>query len=295
MTKLESRKNEVWMIWPEDAKRLLAMNYKHNRPVGIQTVTKYANDMRNGKWGDTPSPLIITTGGVLLDGQHRLSAVIEAGVPIVFEVRIVPDDMLFQYIDNGKARKITDFVNTKNKFVVSSVAMFAYCAQYGEQGISGCYDGNLRSLSVNGKSVKVRADRSGVANYANTHADGLSAIALQAVKMYRAAGCISKKTYSVVLWLLKMFNDVDLTDEFVDEFSKLCPDSKSIYAGKAAIMRAANDKTKIDETWAIGMLLDMYHKFVDCSSVTRFTSWKTTYEKYEKAIQEKRKKNDTEG
>ena len=290
ITKLESRKNEVWMIWPEDAELMLKKNYAQNRPIGKSTVLKYANDMKNGNWGDTPTPIIVTKGGMLLDGQHRLSAVIEAGIPIVFEVRVVSDDILFKYLDNGKARRVGDYIHVNNKVAVASVGLFAYCAVYGRLGIKSCYDGKTGTMSVNGKTLNIRADRIGVSRYVNEHRDGLEPIALEAIRMYKAVNCITKKAYGAALWLLATFNDVDLTREFVDEFCKAVPDSKSVYAGKAAIVRAGGGKAKPDIDWSIGTVLDIYQKFVDCADATRFTSWKSTLESYETKIQNARAK-----
>lgn len=288
MTKLESRKNEVWMIFPEDAKRLLAMNYKTNRNISNSTVTKYATDMKNGNWGDTPTPLIITKGGTLLDGQHRLSAVVEAGMPVVFEVRIVPDDYLFKFLDNGKSRRVADYVNAPNKAIFCGLASFGYCMKYGKQNIEASFNGTVYRTGGGKKQSTVRADRIGVAEYANEHRDALEHIARVAVKMYHSLNCIGAKSYGAALLLIKTFDDVDLTDEFVDEFCKTVPDSKSVYAGKAALIKATSGKVKPKPSMSIGMVLDIYKKFIDCAGVTRFTNWEKTLKVYEQKLNEMR-------
>lgn len=290
MTKLESRQNEVWMIFPEDAKRLLAMNYKSNRNISNSTVTKYATDMRNGNWGDTPTPLIITKGGTLLDGQHRLSAVVEAGMPVVFEVRIVPDDYLFKFLDNGKARRIRDYINAPNKTIVSGLATFGYCMKYGRQNIASCFIGRLYDTKNGEKVTSIRADRIGVAKFADDYDEGLESVALLAARMYKASKILGVKTYGATLLVIRMLDDVDLTNEFVDEFCKTAPDSKSVYAGKAALLKMASGKVNPRRDMAIGMLLDIYKKFVDCTGATRFTSWEKTLKEYDEKLNEMRVK-----
>lgn len=291
ITKLEPRYNEVWLIWPEDAKKLLSQNYKGNRKISPSVVRKYANDMANGKWGDVPDPLIITKNGTLLNGQHRLTAMISAGIPLTFEVRIVPDTDIFKYLDNGKSRTVNDYVELRYKPLSSSIASFAYCATNGNSNIRASFNGVLRQSKGDGGSFSVRADRVGIAEYANTHKDGIENVAGLAKKMYEANKYPSAKTIGAALWLISRFDDIDLTEEFADEYCKIAPDSKSVYAGKAAIIKAYSGNSKPDVEWSIGMLLDIYKKFVDCTGAVRFNGWRATYLDYEQKMFEARAKN----
>lgn len=81
------------------------------RNVSRATVTKYANDMKNGWWGLTHQGIAFDPHGILVDGQHRLWAVKEAGVPVKMLVTeglngAVDNMRPMDLIDRGKARSI---------------------------------------------------------------------------------------------------------------------------------------------------------------------------------------------
>lgn len=74
----------VETITPQLAKAYLEKN-KDNRKTSRHRIGIYSRDMRSGKW--TPgSPISFFDNGDLADGQHRLLAVVEADVPVVFVV-----------------------------------------------------------------------------------------------------------------------------------------------------------------------------------------------------------------
>ena len=95
-------------ITPENAKKMLAFN-KVNRPISEKTSKAYAEDMKNGRWDtNTTSCIAFDTKGNLVDGQHRLTAVIIAGVPVKMWVsRNVGDHVVF---DSGRNRTLSDFM-----------------------------------------------------------------------------------------------------------------------------------------------------------------------------------------
>ena len=68
-------------ITPDYAKELLLCN-THNRTLKKQRVSTYSKDMANGNWRSNGMPFIIGDDGVLKDGQHRLTACIEANVTL---------------------------------------------------------------------------------------------------------------------------------------------------------------------------------------------------------------------
>lgn len=75
---LTSVNSNVTLITPEIAKSWLALN-KHNRPLNATTVKTYAGAMRRGEWVLNGEPIIFSTEGRLLSGQHRLHACIASG------------------------------------------------------------------------------------------------------------------------------------------------------------------------------------------------------------------------
>ena len=72
-----SVRSRVQKISPEKAAEMLAANTA-NRPLSRSTVQAFAEAMRRGDWLVTHQGIAVDTNGVLVDGQHRLAAVIEA-------------------------------------------------------------------------------------------------------------------------------------------------------------------------------------------------------------------------
>lgn len=70
-------------VSPERARTLLGRN-EGNRQRRPSTVSHYADQMRRGEWQETHQPLAFDEDGNLIDGQHRLAAVIESNVGLWF-------------------------------------------------------------------------------------------------------------------------------------------------------------------------------------------------------------------
>lgn len=105
-------KAEVMTVTPEMAKEMLKGN-STNRQISKSTVNLYANDMKNGNWKLGGQGISISKTGRLLDGQHRLKAIIQTNILIVMLVCTDVDDTNANF-DNGRKRTITDQYKLKN-------------------------------------------------------------------------------------------------------------------------------------------------------------------------------------
>lgn len=73
---------EVKKITPAMAEVMLNGN-SGNRKINFNMVTQYAADMRHGNWkGENGEAIVISKTGHLINGQHRLKAVISANVTV---------------------------------------------------------------------------------------------------------------------------------------------------------------------------------------------------------------------
>ena len=94
-------------VTPAMASSLLTSNIG-NRTVRKNRVANYATQMRRGQWKLTGDPIRISRTGRLLDGQHRLLAIVEAGVPVETLIIEGLDDEVFTVIDSGLGRSPSD-------------------------------------------------------------------------------------------------------------------------------------------------------------------------------------------
>jgi len=106
-------KIEKQLVTPQIAEQLLKSN-NNNRRVRNAVVQKYANEMIAGRWkSDTGETMKISKVGNILDGQHRLLAVIRANMPIYFHIAVECDDDIFDVIDSGSLRNSCDSFHIK--------------------------------------------------------------------------------------------------------------------------------------------------------------------------------------
>ena len=102
-------RNQIEMIGPDEARIILESNTL-NRPLGETTVRRLAQDMIAGSWKQNGATIVFAKSGRLLDGQHRLHAVVRANMTLPFNVVYDVDEAAFDTIDNGKARSAGDIM-----------------------------------------------------------------------------------------------------------------------------------------------------------------------------------------
>jgi hypothetical protein len=78
--------SKIELITPKIATEILENHNPRNRNVSDSTVSAYATDMKNGRWTLTHQGLAFDENNDLIDGQHRLWAVIFSGKEIEFMV-----------------------------------------------------------------------------------------------------------------------------------------------------------------------------------------------------------------
>ena len=79
-----------------------------NRQERLSTIKKYAKKMQDGEWVQTGDTIKITSDGVLIDGYHRLYAIIESGVTIPLLVVRGINKSSYSEIDTGQKRNYYD-------------------------------------------------------------------------------------------------------------------------------------------------------------------------------------------
>lgn len=96
------------LVTPSMAKAILEKNIS-NRNVRQLKVNQYADEMNSGRWKeDTFEFIKISKSGNLIDGQHRLLAIIKANTSISMQIAYnVPDDV-YSVLDTGINRNTGD-------------------------------------------------------------------------------------------------------------------------------------------------------------------------------------------
>ncbi|MET7253454.1 hypothetical protein [Dyadobacter fermentans] len=106
-------KIDLQEVSPALAEELLSGNVS-NRPLSKHHVSFLADQIKAGAWQVTGDPVKISSAGRVLDGQHRLHAIIQSGIPVqVFIASDVPDEV-FTVLDTGKVRSAKDVLGIEN-------------------------------------------------------------------------------------------------------------------------------------------------------------------------------------
>jgi hypothetical protein len=100
-------------ITPEQAERWLEEANLKNRTLGERSSDRIAHDIKRNNFRLTHQGIAFDTDNVLVDGQHRLRAIVNAKKPVTMFVcfGLSPDCRMF--IDAGKQRSFSDVASFK--------------------------------------------------------------------------------------------------------------------------------------------------------------------------------------
>lgn len=121
-------------------------NLERNRRYSKAIENKYAAEMRAGLWKTTHQGIAFDWDGFLLDGQHRLGAIVKVNKPINLDVRVGCDPDTFDVLDVGHKRVANQLIHHTHAQVMSSAAKFV-----------GVIDGMIRAGDARGGVYASRA------------------------------------------------------------------------------------------------------------------------------------------
>lgn len=108
---------EIVTVTPAQAKLWLGENHEDNRGLNKHRVNMYARDMVDGKWMVTHQSICFDQNGKLIDGQHRLNAVIVAGKAVVMLKAVHDTATVTDPIDVNLTRSISFLTGLHNRTV----------------------------------------------------------------------------------------------------------------------------------------------------------------------------------
>ncbi|MEU6342173.1 hypothetical protein ABZ883_14670 [Streptomyces sp. NPDC046977] len=258
-------------ITPDLARKWLAQN-THNRNLRERVVNGYAADMRNGNWvedgqsikfaqGDTvllDNPLIF--GGPLLDGQHRLSAIVTANVAVRMLIVSNLDDSTQETMDTGAKRSLADVLKLRGeeRYVpLAAVLLRAYLWEV---------QGQRRSM----KGDRARPTHRQLLQFLADHAELRRAAEIGS--RVRGAVSISASTAGLCHWL---FNQIDKSD-CAFFFARLTDGAgldtdDPIYALRRVADNFAKDKGRISDEHMTALVIKGWNAYREGRSIRLLT------------------------
>lgn len=135
-------KNDAWevvTVTPDMAREWLKYN-KVNRPLSQAWVNYYVRQIVDGLWdGQNGQSIKFDVLGNLIDGQHRLYAIIASGIAVTLEVRRHLKTESFKTIDVGNIRTAAHTLaalGIKNYALVAAVGRLIWLWRHGQKGLN---------------------------------------------------------------------------------------------------------------------------------------------------------------
>ena len=201
---------EQVMLSPSTANKWLKENdgNRHLRPSHVRFLR---DQILNGEWQLNGQPIVIADDGTLLDGQHRLHAVVEADTAVPTLVVYGVDKMAYLSMDTGIRRTPADVVEKEYPEATKDLCMAAATGVHWSCVIEARFHGYAGSIG--GKN---RATNAHVVTYlaANPHIWSCAERLLEFPKNARPVS-IGQGTG---LYYQFMKRDRDTADEFMRRF-----------------------------------------------------------------------------
>ena len=128
-------------ITPKTAMQYLKFNNDNPRKtVNRRQVESYARDMKAGQWFANGEPIVFDANGNLKNGQHRLMAIVLAGVPVdIYVIRGVNPD--YTTYDYGLGRKLSRELGVSNnaEVIANMIVTNAYALGKPSKGVVRSY------------------------------------------------------------------------------------------------------------------------------------------------------------
>lgn len=153
----------------------LMKDHTKNRRLRNWTIKRLVNDIQNGRWRWNGQPIIVDKNGVVLDGYHRLHAIIEAGIAVEsLIVTGVPTDAVHT-MDSGQARDARDAFHIERGFSWDVNARFVpalrLCMVYETTGLD--FGWERRGRFTNAEMIEAAKRHPDLEKFTKFHADGI--------------------------------------------------------------------------------------------------------------------------
>lgn len=164
---------DVALFTPDIAEYILQNHHGTNRPMSQISINQYRDDILAGVWTFAADPIRFDTNGYLIDGQHRMAALVAAGkqnpnITLMFTVATGLDPSTIKAIDQGRKRtagqQLAIAGGVKNYNAVAAGAKFAYL--YETEGLNT----NSRRRKISAPIIEQWVDQNrAIVDHVNGH------------------------------------------------------------------------------------------------------------------------------
>lgn len=235
-----------------------------NRPISKVSVRSYADSMKQGKWLLNGVPIIFDNEGHVIDGHHRLNAIVQAGIPVQTLVCRGVQPEAFTTIDQGRSKNLGQLLAMQQVDNYNAVAAIVN----GNKSLilSG------RILGNNGAKNKGMTNADFYDEYKRNEAEYQEA-AYFALELYRQARILKAS------WIGSMFYYLSHTGgykkEYVSEFFKAACglETSGINAAdelRNFIIRNDRKEKRLEDNYLFAIVCKAWNAYVSDKPVKRY-------------------------
>lgn len=243
----------AWItVDPKLAEQWLGRN-DSNRNQRPSVIARYTRDMRNGRWGQSGDSVKFDWNGRLIDGQHRLRAIIDSGVTARTLVVKGLDPEVQDVLDVTAKRSAADAL--KFNGVEHERDMCAATAR-----IAMASEGGLLRTALS--AAKADLTNAEIVAWVLEHPDVQGAARLSR-ESYRDIGC-TPSVLAYVVWRLRHV-DALKADEFVRSMAEFrtSGDSDPRRTVLTTIRRAHDERRRLEDAAQVYMLFKAWNAWRD--------------------------------
>ena len=239
-------------ITPDVAEEMLKANV-HNRNMSREPLK---NAIMNGEWKLNGAAIVFSDDGVLLDGQHRLKACVDTGIPI--DTIVVRGVSHYAQItmDTGKKRNVVDYLKLLGFKSCTCVAAIGSVMQRADK-----YGIGSSLHKANGDQFTVES----TVNYIiDNYDERIAPIVRDSDNVKRRYKGVGSGTVGVILDRLRMGGaQPDDIDDFLRQLRGVTTPTQSVYVLQQRLERNANDKMgKLPQEYIAAFIVKTWNAYI---------------------------------
>jgi hypothetical protein len=240
---------EITDVSPIIAGEILAGNTE-NRNLRPVYVKQLAEAMERGEWVLNGEPVQISKDGLLLNGQHRLKAVVESGVTVQMVVIRGLSVSARRTMDMGTRRNLSDVLALHGKIDTTNLA--AVLGLLHRYRIGARVDFSSRTAPTVPQALQLLEDE-----------PGIEEAVIEARRIYR----ISRMRMTVAAFLLYIFEEKDpeMGRKF---FDALCEPRREPEGSAAAVLRSHLDRVRKEPNYQFSSVVLL------AMTIKAFNAWR---------------------
>lgn len=247
-------KVEILRVTPSLAKEWLNKNHK-NRKVNNVNLKFLISEMENGRWMDNGASISFDVDNNLIDGQHRLLAIIDTGMAFDFSIVTGLSPDTFATFDTGKIRSAPDVLGAEGYSYSSNKASF----------ISAILTGNKERFSFKSAARQQKLSNAQVLDYCIENNHWIEPIIMKSYSINTDSKPRILSTTQIA-YIAYMIGGQNPSEEVYDFLSNICGVNRNNGTATNYVFKklyeAKTEKIALHFNWIMGMTIKAWNLFI---------------------------------